>query len=127
VRRPDAGRFSLGDPTLVELQEEVRRFRDTRDWAQFHTLKDLAAAIAVEAAELQEILLWQRVVDEADLLAHRREALEAELADVLIQVMNFALATEIELSKAVRRKLAENEVKYPVEKAHGRSTKYTDL
>jgi dCTP diphosphatase len=115
------------DPTLSQLQEELRKFRDERDWAQFHTLKDLAAAITVEAAELQEILLWQRPEDESELLARRRAEVEAELADVLIQIVNFALAAEVDLGKAVLRKLAVNEAKYPVEKAYGRSTKYTDL
>jgi dCTP diphosphatase len=117
----------MADPTLSDLQERIRQFRDDRDWAQFHELKDLAAAIAVEAAELQEILLWQRPEDESALLARRRDEIEAELADVFIQVTNFSLAAEVDLAQAVLRKLAENEAKYPVEKAHGRSTKYTDL
>jgi NTP pyrophosphatase (non-canonical NTP hydrolase) len=117
----------VSDPTLGELQARIRGFRDTRDWAQFHTLKDLAAAIAVEAAELQEILLWQRPEDEPELLACRRAEIEAELADVFIQVANFSLAAQIDLARAVLRKLAENEAKYPVEKARGRATKYTDL
>ena len=114
-------------PTLNELCEHIRSFRDARDWEQFHTLKDLAAAIAVEAAELQEILLWQQVDGEADLLARRRAEIEAELADVFIQVANFALAADVDLRNAVMRKLAENEIKYPVDKARGRATKYTDL
>lgn len=54
-KRQDAD--DVGGPTLPELHEQIRRFRDEREWAQFHTLKDLAAAIAIEAAELQELLL----------------------------------------------------------------------
>lgn len=118
---------AVSDPTLGELQALIRGFRDARDWTQFHTLKDLAAAIAVEAAELQEILLWQRPEDEPELLARRRGEIEAELADVFIQVANFSLAAEVDLAQAVLGKLAENEAKYPVEKAHGRALKYTDL
>jgi len=117
----------VSEPTLLELQEEIRRFRDDRDWAQFHTLKDLAAAIAIEAGELQELLLWRRRDEESELLERRRAEIEAELADVLIHVANFALAAEIDLSAAVRTKLGENQQKYPVEKARGRATKYTDL
>jgi NTP pyrophosphatase (non-canonical NTP hydrolase) len=117
----------VSDPTLGELQARIRRFRDARDWAQFHTLKDLAAAIAVEAAELQEILLWQSPEGEPELLARRRGEIEAELADVFIQVANFSLAAEVDLAEAVQRKLAENEAKYPVDKARGRATKYTGL
>jgi NTP pyrophosphatase (non-canonical NTP hydrolase) len=117
----------VSDPTLIELQEEIRRFRDERDWAQFHTLKDLASAIAVEAAELQEILLWQKIEDEADLLVRRREDIEAELADVFIHLANFAIAAEVDLASAIRRKLIENGERYPVEKARGRATKYTGL
>jgi dCTP diphosphatase len=117
----------VADPTLGELQARIKSFRDARDWRQFHTLKDLAAAIAVEAAELQEILLWQRLEDESELLAQRRGEIEAELADVFIQLSNFSLAAEVDLTEAVQRKLAENEAKYPVEKAYGRAIKYTDL
>ena len=54
---------------------------DERDWEQFHTLKDLAAAIAIEAAELQELLLWQKADEEDDVLERRRPQIEAELAD----------------------------------------------
>jgi NTP pyrophosphatase (non-canonical NTP hydrolase) len=117
----------MADPTLTDLQNQLRQFRDERDWAQFHTLKDLATAISVEAAELQEILLWLRPEDESELLAQRRDELEAELADVLIQVVNFSLAADVDLGTAVLRKFAENEAKYPMEKARGRSTKYTRL
>ncbi|MGH3042419.1 MAG: MazG-like family protein [Gaiellaceae bacterium] len=117
----------MADPTLSDLQERIRRFRDERDWAQFHTLKDLAAGIAIEAAELQEILLWQRPDDESELLRKRRDEIEAELADVLIQIVNFSLAADVDLGKAVLRKINENEIKYPVAEARGRAAKYPDL
>ncbi len=107
--------------------ERVRQFRDERDWQQFHTLKDLASAISIEAAELQEILLWQNPEHERELLAARREDLEAELADVVIHALNFALAAEIDLAAAVVQKLAVNAVRYPVSKARGRSTKHSGL
>jgi dCTP diphosphatase len=117
----------MNEPTLSELRDVVRQFRDDRNWAQFHSLKDLAAAIAVEAAELQEIFLWQAADDETRVVAERRDAIHAEVADVLIQVMNFAIAADINLADAVTAKLRANEAKYPVEKAFGRAAKYTDL
>ncbi|MSO95747.1 MAG: nucleotide pyrophosphohydrolase [Thermoleophilia bacterium] len=109
------------------MQEWLERFRVVRDWRQFHTLKDLAAAIAVEAAELQEVFLWQGTGQEAELLAERRGDIEAEVADVLIQCLNFAAAAEIDVLAAMARKIEENEVKYPVEAARGTSAKYTEL
>jgi dCTP diphosphatase len=117
----------MEDPSLRQLQERIERFRDERDWAQFHTLKDLSAAIAIEAAELQEIMLWQTSGEETALLARRRQEIEAELADVFIHVVNFSLAAKVDLGQAVLRKLAENDEKYPVEKAKGRATKHDKL
>lgn len=114
-------------PRLEDIQEWLERFRVVRDWRQFHTLKDLAAAIAVEAAELQEVFLWQGTGQEAELLAERRGDIEAEVADVLIQCLNFAAAAEIDVLAAMARKIEENEVKYPVEAARGTSAKYTEL
>ena len=106
-------------PTLAELQEAVRRFRDDRDWRQFHTLKDLAAALAVEAAELQQELLWVRPEEEATRLAERSGEIAAELADVVILALNFAEAASIDLGVAIREKLSANARRYPVELSRG--------
>jgi NTP pyrophosphatase (non-canonical NTP hydrolase) len=112
-----------GPQDLTEIQERLRRFRDDRDWQQFHTLKDLAAAIAIEASELQEIFLWNRDDAEQELAAARRKEISDELADVLIQCLNFALAAEIDVLEAVASKIDKNEVRYTVERARGSARK----
>jgi NTP pyrophosphatase (non-canonical NTP hydrolase) len=101
-------------PPLNDLMAQLKAFRDEREWRRYHTLKDLAAGISVEAAELQELFLWQRAEDETALISARREEIEAELADVLIHCFNFALAAGIEPLDAVRRKIKTNALKYPV-------------
>ncbi len=118
---------AVTEPTLSQLRDRLRDFRDARDWEQFHTLKDLAAAITVEAAELQEIFLWQQSGQDRDVLGARKADIEGELADVLIHVLNFSLAADVDLIAAVERKIEVNESRYPADKARGRSTKYTSL
>jgi NTP pyrophosphatase (non-canonical NTP hydrolase) len=108
-----------------DLLAAVKGFRDDRDWAQFHSVKNLAAAIAVEAAELQELLLWIADIDEAEWLAQNHPRVEEELADVLIHCANLALAADIDLPAALRRKLQANAVKYPVSTSRGTAQKYT--
>lgn len=113
--------------TLQELQALVRRFRDERDWEQFHTPKDLAAAIGIEAAELQELFLWQDAETQAATVADRNEAVRHEIADVVILALAFAEATGIDLAAAIREKLAINEEKYPADQVRGSAAKYTEL
>jgi NTP pyrophosphatase (non-canonical NTP hydrolase) len=113
-------------PTLVDLQEAVGRFRDERDWAQFYMLKDLAAALAVEAGELQKELLWVRPEEERARLELRRGAIAAELADGTILVLNFANAAPIDLAEAVQTKLDENARRYPAGEVRGRAVKYSE-
>ena len=106
---------------ITALQKEALAFRDARDWAQFHNAKDLAAGLSIEASELLECFLWKdaRSADPAKV----RE----ELADVLVFALLFAHEAKIDIPSAVREKLAKNSVKYPVDKAKGRSDKYDIL
>ena len=106
---------------LNQLIDLVRKFRDERDWAQFHNAKDLAAGLSIEAAELLEQFLWKQP-KEAD-----PAKVQAELADVLTFALLLAHEQKIDLTQAITQKLAENAVKYPVEKAKGRATKYDEL
>jgi NTP pyrophosphatase (non-canonical NTP hydrolase) len=112
---------------VAELQEAVRRFRDEREWRQFPTLKDLAAALAIEAGELQQELLWVRSEDEATRLRERRFQIEEELADVVILSLTFADLAEIDVAAAVERKLEVNAQRYPAERARGKAMKHTEL
>lgn len=111
---------------LRALQARLERFRDERDWAQFHSPGNLAKAIGVEAAELLELFLWVAGDEEEAVVAQRRAEVEAELADVLIQCLNFASATGIDPIAAAEAKIDRNAEKYPVAEWKGRAGKASD-
>ena len=115
--------------TLADLVAAVRRFRDDRDWAQFHTPKNLAAAVAIEAAELQERFLWKTDAEvERDLAdVATRAGVAEEIADVVMFAMLLSDRLGIDLAEAITAKLAANERKYPVKLARGNARKYTEL
>lgn len=111
---------------ISELTELLVEFREERDWAQFHTPRNLAAAVSIEAGELQEHFLWEdegATEPDSDSLENMRD----EIADVLIFALLFCHEADIDPARAVRRKLDKNRRKYPVNKARGRSAKYTEL
>lgn len=115
--------------TLADLVAAVCRFRDERDWAQFHTPKNLAAAVAIEAAELQERFLWKTDAEVDQDLADpaKRAGVADEIADVVMFAMLLGDRLGIDLAEAVSAKLAANERKYPVQFARGNARKYTEL
>ena len=113
---------SLDDLTRLMLQ-----FRDERQWAQFHNPKDVALSLALEAAELLELMQWKSGPELLEHLKANRELLADELADVLGWVLVLAHDQGIDLSVAVKEKLIKNAAKYPVEKARGVAKKYTEL
>ncbi len=108
--------------SVEELKQWVRQFVDERDWNRFHAPKNLAMALAVEAAELMEHFLWispeqsRQVVQDRDKLAQVGE----ELADVLCFALALANQLELDLANTVKAKLAKNRQKYPVEEYRGR-------
>lgn len=114
---------------LGELKEKVLAFARERDWEQFHSPKNLSMALAAEAGELMEHFLWidseasRRTAAETRL----QKAIEEELADVVIYALEFANQANVDLAAAIEAKMEQNAVKYPVEKARGRSVKYTEL
>ncbi len=110
--------------TIPELMQDITSFRDERNWKQFHTPKDLAISISLEAAELLEIFQWS---GEDLIVESKRAKIEEELADVLIYCGLMADVVGLDVSEIITKKLAENRAKYPVEKAYGKSDKYTDL
>lgn len=114
---------------MADLVDAVRRFRDDRDWAQFHTPKNLAAAIAIEAAELQERFLWKTDAEvDGDLAdAAKRAGVADEIADVVMFAMLLADRLGVDLAEAITAKLAANAAKYPVHLARGSARKYTEL
>jgi NTP pyrophosphatase (non-canonical NTP hydrolase) len=112
---------------LADLRARLRRFAGARDWQPFHTPKNLAAALAVEAAELLEHFQWLTPEESARLPRATRAEVAAEIADVLLYLIRLADVLDIDLVPAARRKLRINARKYPVKKARGRSTKYNRL
>lgn len=104
------------------LTEEIVRFRDAREWAQFHTPRNLAMALSVESGELLERFLWTADGDEPDL-----ERSKEEIADVLIYALLFCHELGIDPAEAVTEKLTMNAEKYPVELSRGKATKWDEL
>lgn len=111
------------------LLQEILKFRDQRDWKQFHTPKNLAAAIAIEAAELQEHFLWKSDPGVRAALRNpkKRDKVIEELADVIIFTLLLADRLGVDIDAVVRHKIRDNAKKYPVEKAKGTAKKYTEL
>jgi NTP pyrophosphatase (non-canonical NTP hydrolase) len=104
--------------------ESILRFREERDWKQFHLPKNLAISLSLEAAEVLELFQWTK---DNKLPPSRKRDLEAELADVYYWTLLLAHEFKIDLDVALARKMKENERKYPVHKSKGRSTKYHKL
>ncbi len=107
-----------------DLMQTILRFRDERNWKQYHNPKDLAISICLEASELLEHFQWSSW-EEA--LKRKKEPIADELADIFIYCMMMADACEEDVDHIIRRKLEKNEKNYPVDKAYGKKDKYTDL
>ncbi len=107
-----------------ETIDMVLKFRDDRNWKQFHNPKDLALSLSLEASELLEVYQWSG----ADLeCQNKRDKVKEELADVLNYCILMADAYKLDLDEIVQAKIKENEEKYPVEKSYGSSKKYNKL
>ncbi len=103
------------------ITKKLIKFRDERDWEQFHNSKDLALAISIESAELLELFLWKES-EEFD-----KDNLKEELADILAFALLLAEKHEIDIYEILNAKVSKNEKKYPVNKAKGTAKKYTEL
>ena len=107
-----------------ETINKILKFRDDRDWKQFHNPKDLATSISLEAAELLEVFQWSGT-DTSN--KRKQEKIKEELADVVNYCVLMADACNLDLDEIVTEKIRMNEEKYPVEKAKGKSNKYSEL
>ena len=112
---------------LDQLRDALRAFAAERDWDQFHSPKNLATALSVEAAELLEIFQWMNEADSRNLDPEARAAARDEVADVLLYLVRLADKLDVDLVQAAKRKMAINAQKYPAEIARGSSRKYTEL
>lgn len=110
-----------------QLMEDLLAFRRERDWEQFHTPRNLAAGVCIEAAELLEHFQWAKDAELPEIVEKNRKAIEHEIADVAMYLSLLCNDLGVSLDDAVRRKLELNKQKYPVEKARGRSDKYDRL
>lgn len=107
---------------LDAVIQRLIKFRETRDWQQFHTPKNLALALSIEAAELNELFLWKKEDEEVN-----PERVKEELADVLSYAIYLSEHYGFDLVDIIDKKIDINELKYPVEKAKGSSKKYNEL
>jgi len=112
---------------LDRLRDALRTFADARDWGQFHSPKNLAMALSVEAAELLEVFQWITEQDSRKLEPAAKAAASEEIADVLLYLLRLADELGIDPLAAAQDKMKANEKKYPVDKARGSSRKYTEL
>lgn len=134
MRPPPADRSAPGHPgggthgnVLIELRDRLRLFAREREWQRFHTPKNLAMALIVEAAELAEHFQWLTPEESGRLPADKQDKVRDELADVLVYLVELADVLDIDLVAAAHDKIAKNAAKYPVEKARGNARKYDEL
>ena len=110
-----------------ENVERIVKFREDRDWSQFHTPKDMAISLVLESTELLEHFQWKKEDEVKVHLDQRREEVAEELADVLYWVLLISNDLKIDLNDTLSKKMDKNEAKYPIEKAKGNAKKYTEL
>ena len=110
--------------SIKEKKKKIIKFRDARNWKQFHNPKDIAISISIEASELLEVFQWSGSDVSAD---NKIEKIKEELADVLIYSTLMATDLGLDIDEIITNKIAANDKKYPVEKARNKSTKYTQL
>ena len=106
---------------IEKITSKIIKFRDERNWEQFHNGKDLALALSIEAAELNQLFLWKKA-EEVNV-----EKVKEELADVLNYSFLLAHKYELDVEKIILDKIEKNASKYPIEKAKGNAKKYNEL
>jgi len=112
---------------IKDLTNKITEFRDARDWKQFHNPKDLALSLVLEASEVLEHFQWKNSTEVEKYVKEHKGHIGEELADVLYWVLLMSHDLNIDIAEAIKDKLEKNNQKYPVEKAKGKYTKYTDL
>ena len=110
--------------TQMNTMDKINKFRDDRDWRQFHNEKDLAISISLEAAELLELFQWKYPEEVRETSIER---IKEELADVLIYSHMLASNLDLDIDEIIEAKLEKNNIKYPVDKSKGNKEKYTEL
>jgi len=111
---------------LDQLKKRLRDFAAARDWDQFHSPKNLSMALAAEAGELLEQFQWLTEEQSKNLTTEQRQAVEEEMADVLLYLLRLADKLQVDVLDAAKKKITKNELKYPADKVRGSSKKYTE-
>jgi|SRR6185295_2219683 len=109
---------------INNLINALLKFRDERDWKQFHDSKNLAAAISIEAAELNELFLWKTTAEAEEV---NKQKIKEELADILVYSLFLAEKHGFDVVEIIHNKMEQNAQKYSVEKSRGKSKKYNEL
>jgi NTP pyrophosphatase (non-canonical NTP hydrolase) len=117
----------MNPDSLADLIRAAVAFRDQRDWAQFHSPKELAISLAVESAELIQLMQWFKGEELDRVVREKHDHLKDELADVLFSVLLLANELKVDLGQAFLDKLEKTGTKYPVDKSKGSPRKYTEL
>ena len=112
---------------IKKLTKEIAKFRDARDWKQFHNPKDMAISLSLEASEVLEHFQWKSVDEVEKHVKEHRDEIGEELADALYWVLLMSHDLGIDVVEAFEKKMEKNEGKYPIDKAKGKHTKYTEL
>ena len=116
----------MNDDTFTKMQRRIVAFNKARDWQQFHTPKDLAMSLVLEAAEVLEHFQWKNADEMREHLQNKKEAVGEELIDCLYWILLMAHYYDIDIPQAFDKKMEQNENKYPVKKAKGSHKKYTE-
>jgi dCTP diphosphatase len=116
----------MSNPSLDSIQKRLRTFAEERDWLQFHSPKNLAMALTVEAGELMEHFQWMETEASRNPSADMREKIQEEMADVLIYLLRLADELDMDLEEAAHEKINRNAEKYPADRVRGSSKKYTE-
>lgn len=112
---------------IKRITEKIKKFRDERDWKQFHNHKDVALSLVLEATEVLEYFQWKKLEEVEAHAATCKGDIADELADVAIYLFELADNLGIDLTEAIEGKIKKNGLKYPIEKSKGSITKYTKL
>ena len=110
-----------------ETIDRILKFRNDRDWGQFHTIKDLCLGLNIEVSELQEIFLWKDDKELKKTISTKKESIGDELADIFIFLAYISNDLNIDLNEAINRKIDKNGNKYPIAESRGSNKKYNEL
>ena len=112
---------------LEKIYRIITNFREERDWEKFHNPKNLAISISLEANELLEHFQWKDLEESLGYAKNNKDKISSEIVDILVYILYLCNDLNIDLTKAIEKKIEENKAKYPVSKSKGNSTKYNQL